>query len=285
MRRIVQNIIAQRRGQNPRSPVLRALRDTPFWLKTANAFGALTGWARFFSRQNSVRSRRALCGFVLSFGLLVVAVDTHAGGMEDDPLRATFLADRLEWQVTEGDPAVWDVAAYAGYDLHKLYLYSEGSAQSDETESENELVYSYAVSPFWDIQGGVALEQAGSGHKTWGEVALQGLAPYFIDTRLRLKVSDEAVGAVFDFEYEALLTQKLILTPRFEADAYSDDVSELGIGSGLSSVTLGLRLRYEFIREFAPYVGVEYANTFGRTKTLYDGGEDTRFVAGVRFWF
>jgi copper resistance protein B len=214
----------------------------------------------------------------------VLALSMYAE-MIDDPLRATILADRLEWQATGGDPVAWDIAAYAGYDLNKLYFYSEGSTQSDGTESENELLYSRAVTPFWDFQGGVEIDQAGSGHETWGVLAVQGLAPYFIDTRIRLKIGENAVGVSFDFEYEALLTQKLVLTPRIEAEAYSDDVPELDIGSGFSSLALGLRLRYEIVREFAPYIGVEYANTFGRTRSEFGGEEDTRFVAGVRFWF
>lgn len=216
---------------------------------------------------------------------LLAAASLYAGGMNDDPLRVTMLADRLEWQATDGDPIAWDVAAYAGVDQHKLYLYSEGSTQRDETESENELLYSRAVTPFWDLQVGVEMDTSGSGREQWGVLAVQGLAPYFIDTRMRLKIGEKAVGVNIDFEYEALLTQRLILTPRFEMEAYSDDVPELGIGSGFSSLGLGLRLRYEFVREFAPYVGVEYTNSFGRTASEYGGEEDTRFVAGVRFWF
>lgn len=221
----------------------------------------------------------------LSLFPLIVTASLYAGGMNDDPLRATLLADRLEWQATDGDPVAWDVAAYAGYDVNKLYLYSEGSTRNDETESENELLYSRAVTPFWDLQAGAEMDTAGSDRKVWAEVAVQGLAPYFIDTRIRLKIGDEAIGVNFDFEYEALLTQRLILTPRIEMEAYSDDVPELGIGSGFSSLALGLRLRYEFVREFAPYVGVEYVNSFGQTASDYGGEEDTRFVAGVRFWF
>ncbi|WP_457598384.1 copper resistance protein B, partial [Hydrogenimonas sp.] len=63
------------------------------------------------------------------------------------------------------------------------------------------------------------------------------------------------------------------------------DVPELEVGSGLSSIGAGVRLRYEFVREFAPYIGVEYANGFGATKSLYGKREQTRFVTGVRFWF
>ncbi len=116
-------------------------------------------------------------------------------------------------------------------------------------------------------------------------MALQGLAPYFIDTRLAIRVGEAVLGFTFDFEYEALITQRLILTPRIEIEGYSGDVPGLEVGSGLSSIGAGVRLRYEFVREFAPYIGVEYANGFGATKSLYGKREQTRFVTGVRFWF
>ncbi|WP_457597726.1 copper resistance protein B [Hydrogenimonas sp.] len=215
--------------------------------------------------------------------LILGSAAAQAGGMGAETWRATLLADRFEY-VTQADEVAWDVSAYVGGDIDKLYLYSEG-ATGDETESENELLYSRAVTPFWDLQAGVELDQSGSAQETWGVVAIQGLAPYFIETRLRLKIGEKAVGVLFDFEYEALLTQRLILTPRLEMEAYSDDVPKLGIGSGFSSLGLGLRLRYEVVREFAPYVGVEYVNAFGDTKARYGQEKDTRLVMGLRFWF
>ena len=62
-----------------------------------------------------------------------------------------------------------------------------------------------------------------------------------------------------------------------------------GIGSGLSELELGLRLRYEIRREIAPYVGVEWAGRFGDTADLAseerEDVRETRFVAGIRLWF
>jgi len=205
--------------------------------------------------------------------------------VSDNPLRATLLMDRLEVQSIDDSLFVWDISAYIGKDIDKLYLYSEGSKSSEETEIQNELVFSRAVTPFWDLQGGIEQDKAGSESKVWGVVALQGLAPYFIDTRLRVKVGEESVGVNFDFEYEALITQKLILTPRIEMEAYSDDVPEIGVGSGFSSLNFGLRLRYEFIREFAPYIGVSYSNSFGNTKEVYGGKESINFIIGTRIWY
>ena len=61
------------------------------------------------------------------------------------------------------------------------------------------------------------------------------------------------------------------------------------LGSGLSDLSAGLRLRYEVRREFAPYLGVEWARKFGETEDFAraagEDTSDTRFVAGLRFWF
>jgi copper resistance protein B len=90
-------------------------------------------------------------------------------------------------------------------------------------------------------------------------------------------------------EYELLLTQKLILQPRVEINLYGKSDPARDIGSGLSDALAGLRLRYEVRREFAPYVGLEWAGKFGETANFArEAGaktSETRWVAGVRFWF
>ena len=90
-------------------------------------------------------------------------------------------------------------------------------------------------------------------------------------------------------EYELLLTQRLILQARAELTAYGKDDEVNQLGKGLSSLGAGLRLRYEFSRQFAPYVGVEWHNKYGNTADfarLQDASTaETSWVAGVRFWF
>jgi copper resistance protein B len=103
-------------------------------------------------------------------------------------------------------------------------------------------------------------------------------------------VGEEGRAALnIEAEYELLLTQKLILQPRIEADFYSKRDAERSLGAGLSNLAIGLRLRYEICREFAPYVGVEWVNQYGSTADYArDAGVDTKetlAVAGVRFWF
>ncbi|MDX1301524.1 copper resistance protein B [Photobacterium sp.] len=57
----------------------------------------------------------------------------------------------------------------------------------------------------------------------------------------------------------------------------------------LTDGSLGLRMRYEFSRQFSPYLGVEWAAKFGDTKSMAeDAGKQTdeiSWLAGIRFWF
>jgi copper resistance protein B len=56
----------------------------------------------------------------------------------------------------------------------------------------------------------------------------------------------------------------------------------------MNAVETGLRLRYEIVREFAPYIGVNYENRYGETARflLDEGGtpEQWLFVTGLRLW-
>jgi copper resistance protein B len=206
--------------------------------------------------------------------------------MEDDPLNAMVMFDRLEIPDAEDHPLVWEGHAWVGRDLQKLYFYSEGeAAEGDVEESENALLYSRAVSPYWDLQLGIGYDTIPGSHQTWGIIAAQGMAPYFFEVRAALLVGEDGnIGLRLAAEYDALLTQRLILTPSLEADLYAKDTPEMELGRGLSFVQAGMRLRYEFYREFAPYIGVEWVRNVGRTNDC-SPLNDTRAVAGARFWF
>jgi len=214
---------------------------------------------------------------------LATAIFAGGGG---DILRASFTADNLEYQFNNDKTLYWDTYGYVGYDLNKIYIYSDGEkAEGAGADSENQLLYSRAIAPFWDIQAGIDYDIAGSKDKTWGVVALSGLAPYFFETRTALLFSDNGnVGLRIDMEYEALITQKLILTPKFILNAYSKDALDVGLGRGLSNITLGARLRYEIKREFAPYIGVEWSKNYGKTGELTPRDE-AYITTGLRFWF
>ena len=96
-------------------------------------------------------------------------------------------------------------------------------------------------------------------------------------------------GLGLEAEYETLFTNRLIGTWLVEAEVWGQDDLERGIGSGLSTLEAGFRLRYEFHRQFAPYIGVVWERAYGGTadyrREQRDDIEDTRVVAGVRIWF
>ncbi len=224
--------------------------------------------------------------FLLGFTTIVILGQTAYADMEDDPLVTMLLMDQFEVLNDAENTRAWEGSFWMGHDLNKLYIYSTGEATKEGLEtSQNELVYSRAIKPMWDIQVGLAYDKNADASQTWGEVAISGLAPYYFETRAAVLLNDSGnIGLRIDLEYEALLTQKLILTPSLEADFYTKDDPEMNLGSGLSSVEAGLRLRYEFKREFAPYIGAEWEKTFGNTQH-YNPTDDIRMVFGVRFWF
>jgi len=212
--------------------------------------------------------------------------NTATAGMMDEPVVTKFTMDKLE--VTDGDdnPIVWELDAWVLQDIQRLVVKSSGQTVKGETASENMLLYGHGIASYWDIQVGLGYDTHEDDSHTWGVVGLSGMAPYFFETDAYALIdSDGVLGFRFATEYEALITQKWVLSPEIEVEAYSDDIPELKLGSGLSSVGLGIRLRYEIKREFAPYIGVEWHKTFGNTADYHDEEFETSLVAGLRFWF
>ena len=92
-----------------------------------------------------------------------------------------------------------------------------------------------------------------------------------------------------DGSYDLQLTQRVVLQPRAELNFAARDDEAVGIGSGLSDAELGLRLRYEIQREFAPYIGINWERKFGGTadyaRAEGERAETTSFVVGLRAWY
>ena len=220
--------------------------------------------------------------------LTVISFNVYAGG-DRDPILTNVLVDQLEISSQSSNPTSWDATAWVGKDWHKLYIKTEGDSIKDQIESENQFLYSTPIARYWDFQAGFGKDITPEHSQTWGIIALQGLAPYFFETTANLLVNNENIGLRISTEYEALFTQKLILTPSFKIEAYKENDVKMGIGSGLSSTELSIRLRYEFTRKFAPYIGVKLNNNYGTTANYIknEGGKtaETSLVAGIRLWF
>lgn len=204
-----------------------------------------------------------------------------------------LMLDQLEWRdADEGQPMVWEIDAWYGGDINKLWLKSEGERLDGHTESgELQLLWDRALTPFWDLQLGGRLDfQPDDPRREWLAVGVQGLAPYFLETEATLFVGDAGRAALrLRGEYELLLTQRLILSPELEVTLYSEDDVKTGTGSGVNDVEAGLRLRYEIRRRFAPYIGINWEKRYGSgadfARAEGEDIEDGQFVLGLRAWF
>jgi copper resistance protein B len=121
-------------------------------------------------------------------------------------------------------------------------------------------------------------------------LGIQGLVPYMFEIDAALFLSHRGnLTARVEAELDQRITQRLIVQPRAELNLAAQDVPQLGMGAGLDSIEVGVRLRYEIVREFAPYVGVDQQWRTGRgadfARAAGDDPSQTRFVVGVRLWF
>jgi copper resistance protein B len=210
--------------------------------------------------------------------------DTHNFG--------SLLVDNLESAREDGNTSTaYDLQAWYGRTYNRVVLKAEGHVDGGKTEAaRSELLWGHAISAFWDTQLGVRYDSGAGPNRSWLAIGVQGLAPYWFEVDAAAYLGDGGrSGLRLEVEYELLLTQQLILQPRVEADVYGKRDVERGLGSGLSEVTAELRLRYEIRREFAPYLGVEWARKFGgtedRARVAGKDPKETRLVAGLRFWF
>lgn len=212
--------------------------------------------------------------------------------MKEDPFDKLVLADRLETQNADGgDVTSWDMRAWVGHSLNRLWIRSEGERRSQTTErADLQLLWGHSIGRWWDVVAGVREDFRPGPSQSWTAFGVQGLAPYRFELEATAYVGDGGrTSARVEAEYDVLITNRLILQPLIELNWYGQGDSARGIGSGFSSAETGLRLRYEFRREIAPYIGLVREGTFGGTADLARaaGGDtrDTRLVAGIRLWF
>jgi len=210
----------------------------------------------------------------------------------DEHRYSALLMNRLERSYGKDDNAtIYDAQAWFGTTYDRLVVKAEGERSRGMLEhARTELLWGHALAAYWDAQLGIRYDSGEGPNREWLALGTQGLAPYWFELDATAYLGSNGRTALrFEAEYELLLTQRLILQPRIEANAYGKSDRERGIGSGLSDVAAGFRLRYEIRRQFAPYVGIEWVRRYGDTKDLVRAaggrGDDTRLVAGLRFWF
>lgn len=213
--------------------------------------------------------------------------------IHDDPLLAKVQIDNLESaHSSDGANSLqWDGRFWVGHNLNKLWIRNEGSRSKGRIEEGGvEAFWGHAVSPFWNLMVGMRHDLGTGPTRNWAAFGFQGIAPYEFEfeatayagpsgrTAFRLKTSQDW-----------LFTQNLILTPELDMNAYGRADSQRDLGAGVTDASLSFRLRYEFTSQFAPYVGIAWAGKFGETANMARAAgtksSETRWVAGIRFWF
>lgn len=187
----------------------------------------------------------------------------------------------------------WDGEAWIGTDMNRLWLKSEGfSDNSAISDGEHEAMYDRPIPRmrYFDAQVGVRADLDSGPGRVWAAIGIEGLAPYYFEFAPTLYVRDGGnVAGRLTGSFDLLLTQRWIMQPEAELNFYSKDDSARQIGSGLSDLDAGVRLRYEISRKFAPYIGFAYKGKHGNTALYWrQAGEttsDPRFVFGLRLWY
>jgi copper resistance protein B len=212
--------------------------------------------------------------------------------MADSAPLGMLLIDQLEY--TNGknaDGLSWEAEGWYGNDANKLWVRTEGDRSGGKVEDADlEAFWNHNVATFWSTQLGLRQDFGEGPARTWAAFGVQGLAPYWFELEATAYVGDAGrTAARLRAQYELLVTQRLILQPDFEVNLYGKDDPARRIGSGLSDAQLGLRLRYEFSRQFAPYIGVNWNRRIGTTADYAREDHqpllDRQIVVGVRVWF
>lgn len=220
------------------------------------------------------------------------ARDTLDGEHGGTPVSKIFFNIAEYQSAPSGGGYRWDGEAWYGGDINRVVLKSEGEGSGGEgiEAAETQLLYSRAVTRYMDLQLGVRHDFAPGPERTYATVGFETLLPFWFEVEGAIFLSDKGdlIARVEGF-YDFKITQRVILQPQAELRFSAQEIPELNVGSGLTHLELGLRLRYEIRREFAPYVGVAFERAIGETgRLLRAAGEpahSTTFVAGIRFWF
>lgn len=217
--------------------------------------------------------------------------------MMDAPTYTYVAFDELEWLATGDESAVeYDGEAWIGGDFNRFWFKAAGEQSTSESEGHVELqgLYSRTISSFWNLQVGLRFDHRyGEGpdaSRAHAVLGLEGLAPYWFEVEAFVFLSDDAdASARVEASYETLLTQRLIVESEVETNVAFQDAPEFGLGSGFTNIELGARLRYEFVREFAPYIGYSWSRSLGETADLIRAVEGEvgggALVIGLHLWY
>ncbi|MDP2123621.1 MAG: copper resistance protein B [Parvibaculum sp.] len=228
---------------------------------------------------------------------LILAVGIASASYAQEPVSDDHGPDLFNMIKVEVDYAdrhggLWNgnLEGWIGGDVERLWIRAEGEiVDGDFEKAEAQLFYGRNVHPFWDLLVGVRRDFEPRG-ETYLATGIVGLAPYFFETEATAYLSTEGdLSARFEQSFDLPITQKLIAEPHIELNVFAQDVPARGVGAGFSDIEIGLQLRYEIIRKFAPYLDLVWERKLGETasiaRTNGEDVEDTTLRFGVRAWF
>ncbi|MBW4038323.1 MAG: copper resistance protein B [Acidobacteria bacterium] len=212
----------------------------------------------------------------------------------DNTVFKHVLLDQLEDRSNGPDNELrWDGQAWIGTDMNKLWLKSEGfSSLTNASDGDLEALYDHPLPRirYFDAQAGVREDLDSYPARTWAALGLEGLAPFYFQLEPTIYIRDGGnIAARMVGSYDLLLNQRWVLQPEAELNFYNKDDPARLIGSGLSDIDTGIRLRYEITRKFAPYIGFAYNGKYSTTavyaRAASESTSDPRFVFGLRLWY
>lgn len=216
--------------------------------------------------------------------------------INDELPHSFILADILEFSPKGSDSNFrWDTEGWYGGDFNRIYFKSEGETSTVEKDynADFQLLYGRFIKTYYTFQVGGRVQtntfRGGNATRVQAVVGIEGLRPYRYEIEALAFVDPKGnVSGRFTTSRDFLMTQRLILQPRFETALAIQKVERFKTGRGLNNIDIGFRLRYAVRREFAPYIGISYERSFFGTADLVhlDGGSPSqlRFVMGVRLW-
>ncbi len=212
--------------------------------------------------------------------------------MHDNDIHSLVLFDRFEaWNANNATNLEWEGSGWIGTDLNRVWLRSEGQRTDGHvTDADIEVLYGHSIATWWDVLAGVRHDFKPGASQDFAAIGISGLAPGKFEIKATAYIGQSGqTAARIEAQYELLLTNRLIVQPLVEVNFFGRSDARRSVGSGLSTLEAGLRMRYEITRQFAPYIGVVRECAFGGTADFrHADGEHasaTRYVAGLRFWF
>ena len=252
------------------------------------------------ARKNASQPGSHRAAELLSIPILEAHLKSLPKPIEDNKIHNLFLSELLEYRAYSAGPDTftWDLVGWVGGDFNRLWIKTEGDQNiggGAGMQGDLQLLYGRLIAPFWDFQAGIRFNEVmgpdrSASSRTYAVIGFQGLAPGNFDVETALYISDRGeVSARVTVSADLYLTQRLVLQPRLEAQFSVQGDPKFSTGEGANQTDLGVRLRYEFSREFAPYVGVTWVRKYGETADLArsEGEPDDAIalVVGLRLWY